>query len=524
MKQIVVEDNRIQLLFPYSEGMIARIKEELPDYSWYKTGHYWWVPATRFHAQKIMEFAAHYGFVMPPELGDLAMVQDAPVDLPNLPEHTTAALYPYQKEAIYFLLHARGRAILADDMGLGKTIECLAYLTTAKIGHTLVVCPATVTYKWEDEIHKWMPEADCQIVKKGTDKIDYNKRFLIMSYGMLVSKAEELHTHTFDCIVYDEIHAINNPATARYKAAKSMKATKLIGLSGTPFLNRPIEMQSTLALISPLAWGNRWRYANRYCNAYQDGFGWNFDGHSNEEELSERIKDTLLRRTKADVAFQLPELTRSVLMVSSDKSEYNEMLEKGINDTGDLFRLKHEIGRAKAKPAAELALDILQGEGSKVVIFAHHQDVIEKIMALLAREGHNCLHILGSDSQSQRAEAAKKFQKDGGERVIIISEAGGEGIDLFRSQYLIMAERCWNPGKEEQIEARLHRIGQSNAVTAYYLIWKETIDEEIHELIEDKRNVFKQIIGSQDIDTNIQNVLVERMKNYVSTHKVKSAG
>jgi SNF2 family DNA or RNA helicase len=161
--------------------------------------------------------------------------------------------------------------------------------------------------------------------------------------------------------------------------------------------------------------------------------------------------------------------------------------------------MRKVIGLMKVKPAIELAEDILVDSG-KVVLFAIHKDVVAQLEQGLKK--YNVVKIVGDTPQKDRNDIVNRFQSEPEVRVAIISEAGGEGINLFAASNLIFVEREWNPGKETQIMGRVHRIGQTNPVSIYYIIAKNTIDERLHRLIEKKAEVLGQVISFESIPIN----------------------
>ncbi|MBE0573342.1 DEAD/DEAH box helicase, partial [Candidatus Dojkabacteria bacterium] len=274
-----------------------------------------------------------------------------------------------------------------------------------------------------------------------------------------------------------------------------------------PFLNRPKELFSILNILQPTIWSSYWKFAHRYCDAKLDGFGhWNFDGATNLTELRTKLEHIMLRRTKQQVLTELPSITKNYLpYLNNDKrliTSYTDAMTIAKQTTGNIpnskrfMQVRQAIGLMKVDAAIELAEDMLVDSG-KIVLFAIHKAVVSQLESRLSKYG--LIKIVGDVPQKERFDLVQKFQSDPDTRVAVISQAGGEGINLFAANTLVFVEREWNPGKEEQIMGRLHRIGQVNPVTVHYIIAKNTIDERIHKIIETKSAVLGQVYTFDDI-------------------------
>lgn len=497
---------RIEISFPYSEGLVSRIKT-LPDRMWDKDNRVWWLPAKPYHALAAMAFGKEHMFTIASNV-----MQYDPRRTINHTVSDRSLLYPYQSEDVDWLHSLDGKAILAHRMGLGKTPITLIYVKEhPEVSRLLVVCPSSVCYKWKDEVSKWLNLPSTVVIgsKVPTPKTD----IVIVSYDTLRER-KDLRNAQWDMVCLDEAHYISNPKTIRSMTVHGLKAKKIIMLSGTPFYNRPKELWNLLNILDPVQWDNFFAFAHRYCAAKKTHWGWDFNGASNLPELKERLHSVMLRRD-LDVLDQLPPLRRQVYHLERNILGYNKLYaglydnrQSYVNALPALTKLRQVIGLAKVKAAIELAQSILQDDQS-VVLFAHHMQVVKELVDGLA--AYETRTIVGSDKAETRAASIHDFQS-GKAKVMIISSAGGEGIDLYAASHIIFVEREWNPGREAQIEARLHRIGQQNPVLAHYLVMQDTIDMQIAELIEKKRNVFKQVVDLQDVETNIISELLKELK------------
>jgi SWI/SNF-related matrix-associated actin-dependent regulator 1 of chromatin subfamily A len=417
-------------------------------------------------------------------------------------------MYPFQIKGLDFLHTTGGRAIIADEMGLGKTIEALGFIQERGFHSVLIISPASVTYKWQAEIKSWV-NSDAVIITKGKDVLP-DTTYTIMSYAIFTNKIEDIRLHGYQLAVFDECHYLANRDAARTRAAKSLATPYFLGLSGTPFLNKPIELFPQLNIISPGRWNSYWKFAQTYCDAHRERFGWVVDGASHLKELKEELKPYYLRRTKQEVLTELPSLTRVNIPVDYERElsrQYAEAIDvlrkkisigegKKLTKLALIAELRQIIGHMKVLPSIELAESVLTSK-PKVVLFAHHKAVVAELETKLKQ--YNPIKIVGDTPQKERQDNVNAFLVDPRIRVAIISQAGGEGIDLYAADTLIFVEREWNPGKEGQIEARLHRIGQTSNVEVIYMIARGTIDERIHRMIEEKREIFGQLISIDDI-------------------------
>lgn len=322
-------------------------------------------------------------------------------------------------------------------------------------------------------------------------------------------------------VLVHNCHYLKNYRTQRVRAARRLVGNipHALYLSGTPFMNRPAELFTTLNMLDPLSFPAFTKFASRYLGAAWIDGGWVFPNIlNNEEELRERLSRLMIRRTKLEVLPDLPEKTRVIVPVDIPMAEYNKAkrnLSKwyeeqgkklnGQNVLAKMAALRQIVGREKVRHVVSLAEDILQDE-EQVVIFSHHKEVVEELR--LALSSYRVGMIVGSTKPKARQEISRAFL-EGDVDVVIMSVAGAEGIDLYSASHIIFCEREWVPAKEEQAEDRLHRIGQKNAVTCWYVAAKGTIDEKFAKLVEEKREVFGRVVSQDEIVTAVQDYLME---------------
>jgi len=502
----IINGDRIEISFPYDLELLFKVRA-IDGRKWNDTKHpnVWSIPVTAWHANQVVRLFPE--FYIDPTVKFMA---EGEKEKPKakLPKE----LYKFQKEGIEYIASVKGRCIIADDMGLGKSAEALVYLRFHAQGRTLIISPSNVTFKWKDEeCRKWWPEKSVAVVTSGKQTIPYAD-VVIMSYGIMVSRYDELVTLAFDNVIFDEAHYVKGPKAQRTKVAKALarSMSRVLLLSGTPFMNNPGELFFLLNILDPFSFSNYYQYAIRYCGAYKVGGMWIFPKNvvSNREELEGRLKHYMIRRTKQQVELQLPELVRSYVPIElSNASEYKKAVENfrtdwrkgGKKSTAltKLTELRQVIGRAKIEATVELAENILEA-GRKVVIFAHHKEVVSALHKKL--NSYKVGIISGDTPAKDRQTQAETFLLDNSLiRVMIITVAGAEGINLYSATDIIFAEREWTPAKEEQAEARLHRIGQKSNVTSYYLVVKGTVDEQMDKLVREKRGVIGQVISQDEI-------------------------
>lgn len=503
MKTIALNPSklRIEIEFPFSMGLKNKVKA-IPDSKFDWDDKVWYLPVSKLHASLASQFGREYSFFIDEYVSSLSKTNKV------VSYKTRSKLFPFQIEGLDFLHRTGGRALLADLPGLGKTYQTLAYMEEVKFRKVLVVSPASVSYMWQDktkELLGWSTD----VIEGYTNPFDERARVIICSYAVFTRRVDKLKSLGFNLVVFDEAHALSNTTSARSRASRLLQTQNVLLLSGTPFLNRPKELWPLLNLLQPGVWSSFWKFAHRYCDAKRDYFGhWNFDGAENLAELKDKISTIMIRRTKEEVLKDLPELTinylpyltQSETLVRSYKEAYEVAKKATTPVRGRLLALRRVVGLMKVKPGIELAEDLLVDPNSKVVLFAIHKTVVAELHEGLSN--YKSILIVGDTPQEERNNLVQQFQNDPDTRVAIISEAGGEGINLYAASNLIFVERAWNPGKETQIQGRIHRIGQKNNCQIYYIIAKATIDERIHQIINKKKEVLGQVYSLEDIPIN----------------------
>lgn len=460
--------------------------------------------------------------------------QDADVEIPA---PAGLAFMPFQQAGVAWLRDHKN-TLLSDSPGLGKTIQVVGLLNIdASINRVLLVVPASLKINWKREIERWSTRPLKVVILEGRrpSPIDPAANVLIANYDIVSGWLEPLKAAQFDLLVLDEAHKIKNARTAWTKAiveiAPSCKRRVIV--TGTPIKNRPVELITQLRLLeSDLV--KSWRYfVTRYCNGHQQtvrtqGGGqrmvWITDGESNLPELQDRLRSTvMIRRLKADVLVDLPAKRRTVLCLpkngaantvgrekdgwgkladqiaeveaivaiadaDEDRPRYEEAVAKlrrlQFVAFEEIARLRHDTALAKLPAAATFLVDQLEGGLDKVVVFAHHHDVIDGLREALAEYGP--VTLTGDDSAVARDEAVSRFQADPTCRVFLGSiTAAGVGLTLTAAHTVVFVEATYVPSEMQQCEDRCHRIGQRDAVDVIHLVLDGSIDADMaHKLVE----------------------------------------
>jgi len=506
---------RLEIVFDYNPRLVDAVRT-LPDRRYHdlKSKRFWSTPATPYHAKVAVDLLSPLGFKSSKEVKSLATEADM---LTSAAEKVTGRnyknLYPFQAAGVDFLLKAGGRGFICDDPGLGKTVQALTYLRVAgkkEAGRVLVVAPASVIYKWEDEIEEWLGW-EANVVNKKEPHLSPTS-IQIISYDRASRAYLQLKDWGPTTVILDEFHYLKSYDTQRSKAARfyTLGSLQMVGLSGSPFPNRPMELFNPLNMMDAQAWPNFFSYAIRFGGATKGPFGWEFKGATNQKELADRLKTIMIRRTKQEVFPQLPPLTRVNLPVPIPMKRYREAIREGTA-LQRLTSARVAVGLEKSDAAVSWAQNFLESTDEKLVIFCRHLDVLSKLEKGLSKYTQTL--ISGETPAEERRRRNVAFQDRPSPRIMFITTAGGEGINLYRASNVLFVERLWSPLAEEQIEGRLRPQTplQPNPVTAWYLVAQGTVDEKLANFVNQKRVWFHEIVGGDKIETIVKNYLMEAL-------------
>jgi SWI/SNF-related matrix-associated actin-dependent regulator of chromatin subfamily A-like protein 1 len=431
----------------------------------------------------------------------------APIRVPL----SSSRLRDYQRIGVEFIVQrASTGVLLADSMGLGKSAVALAAITALNAFPALVVCPANVKYGWEREAEKMsLPPPLVLSTKKPWEGATISKEdgIVIINYDILTSWLPNLQgTKT---IVFDEAQMLSNHKSQRSKAAKTLshRATNRIALSGTPMMNVPIELWNVIDTISPNRFGKQFDFGFRYANFHQEEIEmkrngevetkkvWKYDGSSNLDELQVRLSDMMLRRTKQDVALELPPKTRQLVELDVTREYHNADHWWSIDNKNAAQVALGIAGQLKIPAAADLA-EQSRAEGNHVVIFCFQKAIAKELIKALAKKGISAYPATGDESDTRRRENAFRCRDEGGVLVATI-DSMGTGVDyLSYANVLIFCELHYVPGRLLQAEDRAHRFGQKSNVHCYYLVAIGTIDEAIRDRLRVKLRYFEDAVGT----------------------------
>ena len=451
-----------------------------------------------------------------------------------LPEHLLNSLFSFQKEGINFGIKHHCRFLLADEMGVGKTIQAisLCYLYREN-WPVLICCPGSMKYSWKAELMKWLllKEKYIQIINNSRNKLNPHCKFYISSYDLLRHIKGKLKSKHFSFVILDEAHCIKNKDAQRTKSIIpiAIRSKRLILLTGTPLLNKPMEGFTSLRILRPDLFYNFNRYGKRYCDPIPTPFGINWSGASYTKELHFILQTMMIRRLKKDVLNELPTKRRSKIEIEADKKileqiKNNEKEKNGINNES-VMNLYSLSGLAKIKGVIEYISDLLEAD-EKFLLFAHHQIVLNRIEEFLKNKKVKYIRIDGKTPQEMRFEYVKNFQEDNNIKVAVLSlNAASTGITLTAANIVVFAELIWTPALMIQAEDRAHRIGQnSNFVDIKYLYAPGTIDDYIFSKLKQKLLVVSTTLDDKQIGFGMNNKSFEEGKEEIkinSKEKIK---
>ena len=446
---------------------------------------------------------------------------------------------PYQKEGVRLIgQQFKGRALLADEMGLGKTLQALWFYARNlhKTAPAVVVCPAVVKYNWEREaaVHVGIRAHVAEGRRCPGFGLGLHPQLTIINYDILGGWLPYLKKLRPKLLIFDEPQYLTNPKTQRCKAGTELArgVPYVLGLSGTPLNNRPIELWPFLHILRPDIYGSRTKFGYAYCKPTLDATGKiEFKGSHNREGLYKSLKENvMIRRLKADVLEHLPPKMRSVvpLELHDPDGEYKEASTDflgwvrknhgahranraarnlALTRMGYLIRL---AAKRKVRAAVAWIDDKLATTDEKIVLFCHHTKMVE---ALEKRYAGQCVRIDGSVTAKRRQLAVDAFQNSKKCRVFIGNDAARVGITLTAATILAFIELYWRPSDHTQAEDRIHRITQNKSTMFYYLVAHGTVEEYLCELVQEKQKVISAILDGKVLedDLDIFDQLVKRM-------------
>ncbi len=434
-------------------------------------------------------------FVLQPPLE--TMVASARLDFPFQP-------FPYQLEGIAFLF-PRETAILADEMGLGKTMQAITtvrmLLLAGQLRNVLLVCPKPLVTNWVREFRLWSPEIPVTVIEGDSTKRSWIWRqpsvpVRIANYELLMrdrAVLDDPNTH-FDLVILDEAQRIKNRNSTTAQIVRSLPRGRSWALTGTPIENSVEDLVSIFEFLSP--------------GYLRD------DMHL--KSIGKATRDTILRRTKDKVLSEMPPKMfrdEDLDLTPAQYDSYRAAEDDGIvrlTDLGETLTIQHVfelVLRLKQicnfDPATgssckleRLAADMeeIAASGQKAIVFSQWVETLEKIAEPLGRFGP--MHYHGRVPPKKREKVIEQFREDPSRHLILMSYgAGSVGLNLQFCQYVFLFDRWWNPAVEDQAINRAHRIGAAGPVTVTRMMAAGTIEQRIHEVLEQKRGLFNQLFA-----------------------------
>lgn len=479
----------------------------------------------------------------PEQLGEISPLPELSDEIP-LSHPDGHGFRPYQEKGVAKGLQLK-RFINGDEQGLGKTLQSIATIHGADLlGNDvfpcLVICPSSTKINWKREWEMWTDRKAMVLEDKIQDS--WHRYFEISMADVFIVNYESLKKYfvsymppkgklrqskdivmddrinLIKSLIVDESHRCKNPNTQQAKLTLRIARDKewVILLTGTPVVNKPVDLFPQLAIINRLSdFGGKRRFFERYCEGGR--------GSSNLKELNYFLnKHCFFRREKSEVASDLPEKQRQTILCDiTTRKEYNKardqfvsyLKEKGADDADIAKKMRGEIivkmqelkkisAYGKLNEAREFINEVI-GSGEKLIVFVIHHAIVDELL----KEFPGAVTVTGRDSDIEKQRSIDSFQKDPGTRLIICNiKAAGVGITLTASSRVAFIEYPWTYADCVQCEDRAHRIGQRNNVMCTYFLGQNTIDEDMYSLILQKRHVANTITGAKD---NVQMDMVD---------------
>ena len=453
-------------------------------------------------------------------------------------EGLNAKLRDYQKLGIEYLQNKKDKGlfgILADDMGLGKTIQTIGFVLNNKSDRTLIIAPTSLIYNWEAEFKKFAPNIDIVCIYGDRKKrIDYleslsEHKIIITSYGTLNMDIEYYKKVKFDILIIDEAQNIKNSKAKVTKNVKSIDSKVRFALTGTPLENNYLELWSIFDYLKPGYLFSEREFKNKFLNSEE-----------NINYLKLMIKPFILRRTKKQVLKELPdkiETTYYVKMTDEQAKYYKNSLKRfskeaeSMTNQISILALLTKLRQIALDPSlideeytggsgkVDSAVDIINRcveNNKKVIIFSQFTSMLHRLEEKLNDLDVRYYYLDGKTNANDRIKLCDDFNDSESIKVFLISlKAGGTGINLTSAQVVVHFDPWWNPQVENQATDRAHRIGQKNKIEVIKMISKNTIEEKILYLKQEKSNIFTSLIEENESISRVNSKLSKEEINYL---------
>ncbi|HXH05388.1 MAG TPA: DEAD/DEAH box helicase [Vicinamibacterales bacterium] len=497
---------------------------------------YWWTDDER-RALQLLEYADEDTRQrLRPHVVDngalaASRATDAEIEIPVPPG---LAYMPFQRAGIaYAILKAQSEGyhgiLFGDDMGLGKTIQAIGAMNADPAPFpALVICPASLKINWRRELEKWLTHPTIPMI--AGDWFPISADVVVINYERLQKHAKAIASKRWRTLIVDEAHYVKAPEAQRTQAVFSIEAERRYFLTGTPIPNRVMEAQTIFGALAPDVFGDRKKFKQRYGDARPE----TPRGRQRLAELQELARSLfLVRRRKSEVLTDLPPKVRQVIEFSSEGVEavraelrmvaaieertFAARVELELAKAGDdseayaaavmklqesvrvgladISRLRHATALAKVPMVKAHVQDALD-QGGKLLLFAHHHDVIEAYVSAFPKLA---VKLTGEMETAARQIAVDRFQKDPSCRLFVGSiQAAGLGITLTAGSHVVFAELDWTPGNMVQAEDRAHRMTQRNSVLIQHLVLEGSIDARIAKALVAKQEVIDRALDARN--------------------------
>ena len=457
-------------------------------------------------------------------------VSDSEYEVPESLQHIMRSYQEFGYKWLRTIEHYKFGGILADDMGLGKTLQVISVLLAAKqedrLGEALIVTPASLVYNWKEEFVKFAPGLSTAIIAGSKDEREEqiknaeNADILITSYDLLKRDILYYADKTFTYQIIDEAQYIKTHTTAAAKSVKAVNSKIRFALTGTPIENRLSELWSIFDFLMP---GFLYGYEK-----FRKEIETPIVKHNDKDamnKLKRLAEPFILRRLKQDVLSDLPEKNEEIYYVHFDKKQQNlydgqalhmkQLLEKQSDEMfqknkmailAEITKIRqiccdpslcfenYDGESAKRQTCLELLKSAIDG-GHKILVFSQFRSLLELLEKDLRNEGISYFKITGETKKEDRINLVNRFNRDETPIFLISLKAGGTGLNLTGADIVIHFDPWWNIAAQNQATDRAHRIGQTKTVSVYKLIVKDSIEEKILKMQEEKSALADEILG-----------------------------
>ena len=522
--------------------MLVKCIRRIPSARYQADGKFWEVSVNDVtYLQKMGQWARDQHFVSAvlwlEDREPVISYEELPMPRLTVPHNMLIEPYEYQKEGIAYALEKK-RCIMGDEPGLGKTAQAIGVLTVSRAFPALVICPASLKVNWQRELKKfgglnavilsdenrstWQrfwelkrqdgrPCAEVFITNYESLRKYFVQRVRRESRFTLKSVDFDERKDIFRTVIIDESHKCKSRSTQQSKFVQGIAQGKeyILELTGTPVVNNNTDLIQQLTIMGRLNdFGGYSKFMARYCAGLRQS--------SHLKELNYLLrKNCFFRRLKKDVLTQLPDKTRSYLVMDIDnRKEYkdaerdiikylvqyrdadDEKIQKAVRGAimVKMGILKQISARGKVQGAIDIIHNTIDG-GQKLIVFCF----LKEVVATLKAEFRDAVTVTGDDNDRQKQWAVDRFQTDESCRLIILNyRSGGTGLTLTAASNVLFVEWPWTAADCSQAEDRAHRNGQKNAVNCVYMLGKDTIDEYMYNLIEQKREISNGVTGTEE--------------------------